>query len=87
VFRKPFFLALLAVLPLTAAQAEPRKADSDGPSAEKKICRTERATGSYFTKRICHTKAEWDALEARSTADLDRTRAMERSRSTVGTNR
>ncbi|SKB40325.1 hypothetical protein [Sphingopyxis flava] len=79
--------ALLAGAPAAAQAAAPDKASADKPDADKKICKREIATGSIMSRRTCHTKAEWDQLEARGKADLDRTRAMERSRSLVEGNR
>lgn len=39
---------------------------------EKKICRTERATGSLISKRrICKTQAEWDQLAAETKKQID----------------
>ncbi len=79
--------ALLAVAPAASQAAAPGKATADKPDAEKKICKREVATGSIMSRRICHTRAEWDQLEAKGKADLDRARAMERSRSLVEGNR
>lgn len=48
------------------------------PVKEKKICRSEQTTGSYFAKRTCHTRDEWKAIDAANTdnahAALDRAR-------------
>lgn len=79
--------ALLAVAPAVSYAAAPEKASADKPDTEKKVCKREVATGSIMSRRVCHTKAEWDQLEAQGKADLDRTRAMERSRSLVEGNR
>jgi hypothetical protein len=59
---KTLFAAVLLCVPILA-QAE------DAPPVppvekEKKVCRSEESTGSLFVKRICHTKAEWAALDA-----------------------
>lgn len=77
--------AMLAAAPAAATAGE--KPDGDKPAAEKKICRKQQSTGSIMARRVCHTKAEWDALAAQGQADIDRTRAMERSRSMVGASR
>lgn len=47
------------------AQPEATPAAAPSPAAkERKICRTERATGSLTRQhRICMTKAEWTELE------------------------
>ena len=38
-------------------------------------------------KTVCRTKAQWEALTDKAQRDLDRTRDIERSRSSVGTAR
>lgn len=78
---------MLAVAPTVSYAAAPDKSSADKPDAEKKICKRETATGSIMSRRICHSKAEWDQLAAQGKADLDRTRDMERSRSLVEGNR
>lgn len=47
--------------PVTAAAAD-----------EKPICRRIAITGSNFTKRECHTKAEWKAMRERDEANAER---------------
>lgn len=80
--------ALLAALPVTAtAKAPENTASAEKPEAERKICKREVSTGSIMARQTCHTKAEWAQLEARGKSDLERTRAMERSRSLVNDNR
>ena len=54
---------------------------------DKKICRRDVATGSVMTKRICHTKAEWDAMSAQAAKDRDRVLDQERARNNVGLSR
>ena len=64
----------VAVLALVAASAAPATAPADpAPAApvvkEKKICVAQDAvTGSITPKRVCKTKAEWDALMGRGPA-------------------
>jgi hypothetical protein len=83
-----FPLALLmATVPAAGYTMAPDQASADQPAPEKKICKNQVVTGSIMSRRVCHTKAEWNALEAQAKADLDRTRDMERSRSMVGGNR
>lgn len=42
-------------------------ATQDQAQQEKKICRTDRATGSLTRRtRICMTRAQWDALHSRT---------------------
>ena len=78
---------MLAAAPAVSYAAASDKASSDKPDTEKKICKRETTTGSIMSRRICHTRAEWDQLSAQGQADLDRTRNMERSRSLVEGNR
>jgi hypothetical protein len=53
-------LAMAAVLSAGAAfAAEVPKADDDPNTVEvKRVCRTERSTGSRVVKRVCKTAAE-----------------------------
>lgn len=69
--------AALLVLPQAEASM-PTPAPS--PAAEKPICRREVATGSTLSKRICHTKAQWAAINADNAANMDSLqRARQRS--------
>ena len=55
------FAALALVSTGAAAQQQPQAAPA--AKEEKKICKSERATGSLTrVNRICMTKAEWDQL-------------------------
>lgn len=83
------FPALTLALALIAApaQAEPAAAPSSpaappAASAERKICRASVATGSIMQRKTCHTRAEWERIDA-ETADAMR-HAMDR-RSLGGT--
>jgi hypothetical protein len=85
--------AMLAVV-LAATPAVPALADDNTPAAaeaapdkSKKVCRRQVTTGSVMPKSVCRTVAQWEALTEKAKSDLDRTRDMERSRSTVGGNR
>lgn len=46
---------------LSANQAIPAAA-ADDHDAQRKICKVEKRTNSRFTTKVCHTKAEWDAI-------------------------
>lgn len=37
--------------------------------ADKKICRSDTPTGSIMPRSICHTRAEWEAIDAANQAD------------------
>ncbi len=57
-------LATLAAFTATSALAEE---PAEAPKEEKKICRTERATGSLTRQtRICMTAAEWRETQNRT---------------------
>lgn len=55
-----------------AVAFDPPAASEPTEKAEKKICRSDRSTGSIMPKKRCHTKAEWDAIKAEMQAQLDR---------------
>jgi hypothetical protein len=48
----------------TEAAADP--ATQAASPEEKKICRDMSTTGSYGPRHVCHTKAEWDRIDALS---------------------
>ena len=59
-------LAGFALLSTPALADEPAEA-----APERKICKTERATGSLTrSRRICMTQAEWDQLRRDTQKDL-----------------
>ena len=66
-------LAAFAALSTGAMAAAPEQpASSDPARAEKKICRSERATGSLTRRtRICLTAAEWQELNNRTRRGVD----------------
>ncbi|MFT7133405.1 MAG: hypothetical protein ACI81O_002121 [Cyclobacteriaceae bacterium] len=45
------------------------------PAADDKICTRERVTGSHFSKKICRTRAEYDALQLETQELLDSMRS------------
>ena len=53
-----FALLFVAAVPQDGAVAKP------ATDVAKKTCRREETTGSMFAKRVCHTHAEWDAIDA-----------------------
>lgn len=85
--RKIGLAVLLATAPVVTFAMGSDKSSVDKPDGDKMICKREVATGSIMSRRICHTRAEWKAIEDQGKADIDRTRAMERSRSLVNGNR
>jgi hypothetical protein len=76
---KTLVLALFALATATgAAAAAPA---NQTPDPEKKICKTERVTGSRTrTQRICMTAAEWQQLAARTAQNIDRYSSLQTSR-------
>jgi hypothetical protein len=53
-----------AASPTAATNAQP---NAEEPADEKKICRTERATGSLTRRtRVCLTAAQWREINART---------------------
>jgi hypothetical protein len=59
---------LAATTPDAAAAAAPV---TPAPVKERKICHDEAETGSLISKRTCHTKAEWEAINKANERDVD----------------
>ena len=60
-------LAFAVTAPAIAAEDAPK-----APEKEKKICRTELATGSRVRKhRVCLTEAQWRELNAQTKKNID----------------
>ena len=69
-FIVPAAFAALSTGAMAAAPEQP--ASADPARAEKKICRSERATGSLTRRtRICLTAAEWQELNNRTRRGVD----------------
>jgi hypothetical protein len=68
---KYLLAATLAIAVATPVLAADDPQASEAPK-EKKICRTERTTGSLVAqRRICMTRAEWDKLAAETKRDVE----------------
>lgn len=52
--------------PKSAATEADSAANAETAPAEKKICRDLSTTGSYGPRHACHTKAEWEKIDALS---------------------
>jgi len=52
--------------PKTASTNATADADVEPATAEKKICRDLSTTGSYGPRHACHTKAQWEKIDALS---------------------
>lgn len=64
--KKSVLLALAVLIAAPSVQAE-EQAQEQQPQEEKKICRTDRATGSLTRRtRICMTAAQWRELNSRT---------------------
>jgi hypothetical protein len=66
-------MLIIALAMLAAAQATPfpvtptqvvamQTASSDADA--RKVCRSNIPTGSHFAKKVCHTIADWKAVDA-----------------------
>ena len=66
---KTVFALMMLCMPIVAHAADPAVPQPD--AKDKKVCRTEEATGSLFVKRVCHTKAEWAAIEVERQRSAD----------------
>lgn len=81
----PFAALFLAVPVAAEQQAVPTPSPSAAPAqADKKVCRRLATTGSIMPgQRVCHTRSEWQAIDATNAATLDH--AMDqRSRGGLG---
>lgn len=65
------FAALaLVLLPVAAIAAD---SDDGEPKKEKKICRSEKVTGSLTrVTRVCMTEAEWKQMADATKQDMDK---------------
>lgn len=67
-------LAAFVSVPLTAQAQDSKPATEKKDDPDRKICRREAApTGSIMGgKRVCHTRAEWNAIDAANRAEVER---------------
>lgn len=83
------FILIVATMTVFVATGAPVSAADNASSdqaqsapSEKKICRRDsRDTGSILSKRVCHTKAEWHAIEEQTQRNLDRNQNIDHARS------
>ena len=70
---KSSILAAAAIIAFAGVAASAQEAqNAEQPQEEKKICRTERATGSLTRRtRICLTAAQWRELNDRTRKGLN----------------
>jgi predicted secreted protein len=70
--RKLMMAAGLAALAAAGPALADNEERAEKPAKEKKICRTDKVTGSLARKRrTCMTQKEWDELAARTKQSLD----------------
>ena len=63
---KSIFVAAALAMALTGVAASAQDAEQE-PPREKKVCRTDKATGSLTRRtRICLTEAQWRELNSRT---------------------
>ena len=69
-----------AAAPVPAAAAPPAKTAKPKDDSQKVICRIETTVGSLIPKRLCGTKADWDALteDGKTATENVQTRALTR---------
>lgn len=91
----PFAGMLLAVAAPAIAQSNEKAPTEPGDivvtgkirDADKKVCKTQVATGSIMPKRTCRPKGEWEEIRTRSLARLERLKEEERTRAFIEENR
>lgn len=68
-------IALISSGPALASGGDTGAANAQSPKAsaarEKKICRSDRSVGTILPQRVCHTAAEWQAIEANAAVSRD----------------
>lgn len=68
---KSIFMATAIAMAMTGAAASAQEAQ-EAPKKEKKICRSEKMTGSLTrSSRICLTEAQWRELNNRTRKGLE----------------
>ena len=58
--------AACTTAPKTVPEASFDPAAQEASPEEQKICRDMSTTGSYGSRHVCHTKAQWDKIDALS---------------------
>ncbi|KRA83420.1 hypothetical protein [Altererythrobacter sp. Root672] len=69
---KGFWISAGALVALAGVSASAQEQQAEPAKDEKKICRTERVTGSLTrSSRICLTAAQWRELSVRTKKGVD----------------
>jgi len=63
-----------AALAQEASPSSPAAKGSAKPVKERRICRSETTTGSMLSRSVCHTAAEWKAIEVANQEQIERAR-------------
>lgn len=81
-------IAAAALFAATSVAASAEEATSQqAPQEEKKICRTDRATGSLTRRtRVCMTAAQWRELNSRTQKGVSEMQGMGSGGQTVQNN-
>ncbi|MEJ1969818.1 MAG: hypothetical protein WDN03_14455 [Rhizomicrobium sp.] len=66
------------VTPAPAATPAPATPAAAGPGDDDVLCHEDRVTGSLFSKRVCHTRREWDQLSLQAKEVMDRANTVGR---------
>ena len=45
------------------ASSAPQAPTANAESKAKRVCKSEPVVGSRFAKKVCHTQAEWEAIQ------------------------
>jgi hypothetical protein len=65
-------VALLSLAQAATTQPAPPASPVANAPSEKKTCRREEDLGTIISKRVCHTKAEWSAIDAQNARNAER---------------
>lgn len=66
------FAAMLVLAASGASAKDDDNSQTTEAKKEKKVCKSEKVTGSLTrVRRICMTQSEWDELARRTARDLD----------------
>lgn len=80
-------MGVLALGGAASAQQAPNPNPSPTPQPEKKVCRTDTATGSMLPKRTCRTAGEWAQIDGANAVAAENFGNMRRSSGGgIGTN-
>jgi hypothetical protein len=70
-----FVLSSAAMMLSSAAYAQassaPQAPTATTESKAKRVCKSDPVIGSRFVKKICHTQAEWDAIQKNDRSMVD----------------